>query len=80
MAHDHAHCHTPTNFNRAFAIGTILNLFFVVVEAGYGAISNSLALIADAGHNLKRRYDPAPRLGRDGAGKSFGDGQAHLRL
>lgn len=52
MAHDHAHCHTPTNFNRAFAIGTILNLFFVVVEAGYGALSNSLALIADAGHNL----------------------------
>ena len=42
----------PTNFNRAFAIGTILNLIFVVIEAGYGAISHSLALIADAGHNL----------------------------
>ncbi len=52
MAHDHAHSHAPTNFNRAFAIGTILNLLFVIIEAGYGTISNSLALIADAGHNL----------------------------
>ena len=50
MAHDHAHA--PTNFNRAFAIGTILNLLFVGIEAGYGTISHSLALIADAGHNL----------------------------
>lgn len=50
--HDHAHSHAPTNFNRAFAIGTILNLLFVIIEACYGTISNSLALIADAGHNL----------------------------
>ncbi|MFH0782553.1 MAG: cation diffusion facilitator family transporter [Pseudomonadota bacterium] len=52
MVHDHTHRHAPTNFNRAFAIGTILNLFFVAIEAGYGTISHSLALIADAGHNL----------------------------
>ena len=52
MADEHAHRHAPTNFNRAFAIGTILNLLFVVIEAGYGTISHSLALIADAGHNL----------------------------
>jgi len=52
MAHDHRHSHTQVNFNRAFAIGTILNLLFVVIEASYGAISHSLALIADAGHNL----------------------------
>lgn len=52
MAHDHTHNHAPTNFNRAFAIGTALNLLFVIIEAGYGTISNSLALIADAGHNL----------------------------
>lgn len=52
MAHDHADSHAPTNFNRAFAIGTILNLLFVIIEAGYGTLSNSLALIADAGHNL----------------------------
>ncbi|MGD9949054.1 MAG: cation diffusion facilitator family transporter [Desulfobulbus sp.] len=52
MAHDHAHSHAPNKFNRAFAIGTILNLLFVVIEAGYGTIAHSLALIADAGHNL----------------------------
>lgn len=52
MAHNHDHNHAPSNFNRAFAIGTVLNLIFVLVEAGYGTISNSLALIADAGHNL----------------------------
>lgn len=50
MAHNHDHA--PNNFNRAFAIGTVLNLIFVVIEAGYGAMSHSLALIADAGHNL----------------------------
>jgi cobalt-zinc-cadmium efflux system protein len=54
MAHaeSHNHSHTPNNFNRAFAIGTVLNLLFVVIEAGYGFLANSLALIADAGHNL----------------------------
>lgn len=52
MSHDHAHHHAPDNYNRAFAIGTILNLLFVIIEAGYGTISHSLALIADAGHNL----------------------------
>ncbi len=50
--HTHTHTQTPDNWNRAFAIGTALNLIFVLVEAGYGTISNSLALIADAGHNL----------------------------
>ena len=52
MVHDHAHCHATSKFNRAFAIGTTLNLLFVIIEAGYGTISHSLALIADAGHNL----------------------------
>ena len=53
MAHNHDHHnHAPNNFNRAFAIGTVLNLFFVLVESWYGIMSNSLALIADAGHNL----------------------------
>jgi cobalt-zinc-cadmium efflux system protein len=52
MAHDHSHSHAPSNFNRAFAIGTILNLIFVIIEAGYGVLSHSLALVADAGHNL----------------------------
>ena len=48
----HHHDHTPTDFNRAFAIGISLNLAFVLVEAVYGIIGNSLALVADAGHNF----------------------------
>lgn len=52
MAHSNEHHHTQKNYNRAFAIGTVLNLAFVLIEAGYGLISNSLALLADAGHNL----------------------------
>ncbi|TAK47621.1 MAG: cation transporter [Xanthobacteraceae bacterium] len=46
------HAHAPANFGRAFAIGIVLNTAFVAVEAGYGLISNSTALLADAGHNL----------------------------
>ena len=56
-AHDHAgahggHSHAPADFGRAFAIGIVLNTAFVVVEAVYGWLSGSMALIADAGHNL----------------------------
>ena len=50
--HDHAHSHAPANFNRAFAIGIALNIIFVAIEAFYGWRINSLALLADAGHNL----------------------------
>ncbi|WP_455221842.1 cation diffusion facilitator family transporter [Kaarinaea lacus] len=50
MAHNHSH--KPANYNRAFAIGVVLNVTYVVVEIGYGVIAGSLALIADAGHNL----------------------------
>lgn len=50
--HDHDHSHAPANFNRAFAIGIALNLGFVAIEAFYGWRINSLALLADAGHNL----------------------------
>lgn len=51
--HDHhGHCHTPADFGRAFAIGTALNLIYVLVEGGCGFMANSLALMADAGHNL----------------------------
>ena len=55
MAHNHnhdGHDHAPADFSRAFAIGTALNLAFVLVEGGYGFMANSLALVADAGHNL----------------------------
>ncbi len=50
--HGHAHHHAPANFDRAFAIGITLNIAFVAVEAFYGWKVNSLALLADAGHNL----------------------------
>ncbi len=46
------HDHAPVDFGRAFAIGVGLNLAYVAVEAGYGLASGSLALVADAGHNL----------------------------
>jgi cobalt-zinc-cadmium efflux system protein len=48
-SHDHHH---GADFGRAFAIGITLNLGFVIVEAIYGFIAGSMALIADAGHNL----------------------------
>jgi cobalt-zinc-cadmium efflux system protein len=59
-AHDHAghghgghgHSHAPKDFGPAFAIGVVLNLGFVLIEAGAGFWSHSLALMADAGHNL----------------------------
>ena len=54
-AHDHGHsghAHAPAYFGRAFAIGIALNFGFVAVEAIYGVLSNSVALLADAGHNL----------------------------
>lgn len=40
------------DFSRAFALGIVLNLAFVAIEAGYGWHINSLALLADAAHNL----------------------------
>ena len=48
----HAHAHAPASFGKAFAIGIALNLAFVVIEAVYGLMSNSMSLLADAGHNL----------------------------
>lgn len=50
--HGQAHEHPPATFNRAFAIGIALNLAFVAIEAWFGWKVNSLALLADAGHNL----------------------------
>ena len=60
-AHDHAHSHShshalpldaSTSTMRMFAIGVAINLLFVVVEAGFGYRADSLALLADAGHNF----------------------------
>ena len=52
--HDHHHAHTlpADGVNLRMGIAVALNLVFVVVEGGYGFVSNSVALIADAGHNL----------------------------
>jgi len=55
--HDHGHAHAlgahdPEDFSRAFALGIVLNLLFLAIEAFYGWKVNSLALLADAGHNL----------------------------
>jgi cobalt-zinc-cadmium efflux system protein len=47
----HHHHHAPTDFGRAFAIGIALNAAYVIGEATYGVFANSLALLADAGHN-----------------------------
>ncbi len=49
--HDHGHG-APAEFTTAFALGIGLNIAFVAVEAFYGWKINSLALLADAGHNL----------------------------
>jgi cobalt-zinc-cadmium efflux system protein len=51
--HSHHHGHAPANgHGRAFAIGIVLNLAFVIIEAGYGFLADSMALLSDAGHNL----------------------------
>ena len=56
MAHEHHHHHhehhAPRGYGLAFAVGIALNFAFVVVEAVYGVLAHSMALLADAGHNL----------------------------
>ncbi|MFE8595778.1 cation diffusion facilitator family transporter [Archangium violaceum] len=52
MSGHHHHSHSTPSPGRAFAIGVALNVGFVAVEATFGILSNSLALLADAGHNL----------------------------
>src|SRR6185503_16239539 len=50
-AHPHSHPH-PSDFSRAFALGIALNVAIVLLEAVFGFLSGSMALLADAGHNL----------------------------
>ena len=55
--HDHhpagrPHSHAPKDFGLAFLIGIVLNSVFIAAEVIYGLFANSLALLADAGHNL----------------------------
>ena len=59
QGHNHAHAHgpgghvhAPKDFGRAFALGIGLNIAFVITEAAFGWLGNSMALLADAGHNL----------------------------
>ncbi|CAE6780318.1 cation diffusion facilitator family transporter [Paraburkholderia aspalathi] len=49
--HSHAHAPAPGH-GRAFALAVGLNVAIVVVQAVYGVIAHSTALLADAGHNL----------------------------
>lgn len=51
MEHNHSRSH-DINLGNAFKIGISINIVFIIVEAIYGFFSNSMALVADAGHNL----------------------------
>ncbi len=50
--HGHAHGHAADATGRVFLVAVALNLAFVAVEVGTGLSANSLALLADAGHNF----------------------------
>src|SRR5262249_28024451 len=50
--HRHAHSDGPANFGRTFAIAALLNIALFVAQVTYGLIANSVALLADAGHNF----------------------------
>ncbi|MCL5030844.1 MAG: cation diffusion facilitator family transporter [Bacteroidetes bacterium] len=50
--HNHSHSRQHRNYNKAFGFGIALNVIYIVVEVVFGLIINSMALIADAGHNF----------------------------
>jgi cobalt-zinc-cadmium efflux system protein len=52
MGETHDHSHAPKDFGKAFAIGIGLNVTYVVIQVLFGIFAHSLALLADAGHNL----------------------------
>ena len=49
---DHTHAIPTDGINLRMGIAVVLNICFVLIEGGFGFLSNSVALIADAGHNL----------------------------
>ena len=51
MEHNHSHS-SNINLGNAFKIGISINIVFIIIVASYGFLSNSMALVADAGHNL----------------------------
>jgi cobalt-zinc-cadmium efflux system protein len=76
LGHGHAHGIATEQINTRMAIAVGLNLVFVVIEGGFGLLSNSVALIADAGHNLSDVLGlicawTAVYLGRRPAGARF---------
>lgn len=48
----HSHDHAPKDFGRAFALGIALQSAFIVAEVVVGLAAHSLAVLADAGHNV----------------------------
>lgn len=50
--HHHEHIHQISSLNSIFIVSIVLNLLFVMIEAGVGLFNNSLSLLSDAGHNL----------------------------
>lgn len=51
-SHGHGHDHGVASYGRAFAVGISLNVVFVAIEMTYGIVAHSMALVADAAHNL----------------------------
>jgi cobalt-zinc-cadmium efflux system protein len=49
---DHGHSHAPKDFGFIFAVVTALNIGLVVLQVVFGVMANSVALLADAGHNF----------------------------
>lgn len=53
MEHSHNHSNNiAASFNKAFGYGISLNVIYIIVELIFGLLINSMALIADAGHNF----------------------------
>lgn len=51
MEYNHSN-NNEINLGNAFKISIIINIIFIVIEALFGFLSNSMALVADSGHNL----------------------------
>lgn len=78
--HDnHGHSHAPKDFDNAFFIGKVLNAGFVAAEVVYAIGNNSLALLADAGHNLSDNRT-SPCAGRERAFEARANKTVHLRI
>lgn len=74
--HHHEHIHQINSLNSVFIISIVLNLLFVIIEAGVGLFESSLSLLSDAGHNLSDVFSLvlvliAFRLAKVHSSKSF---------